>query len=96
MYVCPHCQWPFASQNELNTHIDIKHSDELLDDGVYAGDNVVNAPYDDGVPEGYDWCLNCDGEGTVYHYGQYFPCGICDGTGFVPDDYEYDDCVDLS
>lgn len=25
MRVCPVCQWPFATERELNTHIEIKH-----------------------------------------------------------------------
>lgn len=31
MFQCPYCEWPFASRNELATHIEIKHKGSLSD-----------------------------------------------------------------
>jgi hypothetical protein len=31
MEVCPHCQWPFQSQQQLRLHIDIKHPSVYVD-----------------------------------------------------------------
>ena len=65
MNVCPICQWPLNSSQELKVHMEIKHPsptksdyNELLDDdGVYIDDVVIHYPYED--DDDLDGCPKC-------------------------------------
>lgn len=37
MEICPHCQWPFRSEQELRLHIDIKHPSVYVDNLFHNG-----------------------------------------------------------
>ncbi len=55
MLICPYCEWPFASRNELSTHIEIKHKGALskLLEGIQA--DYRNAQFDEQLDDDGDY-----------------------------------------
>lgn len=47
MKVCPYCQWPLATQSQLETHIEIKHKGGLSNLLKRIQDDCKNAPVDE-------------------------------------------------
>ena len=68
MRVCPVCQWPFSTERELNTHIEIKHPEDD-DDDTYTDQDAEN-----------HICPKCHGSGIWID--DIEPCPHCDGLGY--------------